>query len=168
MPVARDCRLRLIDRQRLSVVAVAAILTALPMNAQTESGPDSAPSPSLGEARVCEGVYSIDQAQGGQKIFAAQCAQCHGANFRGGFGVASLAGPAFTVLWGDKTLLSLFDRMKSTMPLNSPGALSDQRYVAVLARILQVNGFPASDVAELPLQRDGLERLTLPKECPEK
>lgn len=81
--------------------------------------------------------------------------------------MASLAGPAFTVLWGDKTLVSLFDRMKSTMPLNSPGALSDQSYLAVLARILQMNGFPASDVSELPLQRDGLERLTLPKECPD-
>ena len=145
-------------------------MTALPINAQTESGPDSAPKSTpqstLGEATACDGVYSKDQAQGGQKIFAAQCAQCHGANFRGGFGVASLAGPAFTVLWGDKTLLSLFDRMKSTMPLNSPGALSDQSYLAVLARILEVNGFPASDVAELPLQRDGLERLTLPKKCP--
>ncbi len=160
--------MRLTNRRRVSVLALAAILSALPISAWTESGPSSAPSPILGEAKVCDGVYSTDQAQGGQKIFAAQCAQCHGVNFRGGFGVASLAGPAFTVLWGDKTLLSLFDRMKSTMPLNSPGALSDQSYLAVLARILEVNGFPASGVAELPLQREGLERLTLPKECPDK
>jgi mono/diheme cytochrome c family protein len=115
---------------------------------------------------VCDGVYSLAQAQGGQKIFAAQCAQCHGANFRGGFGVASLAGAAFTTLWGEKTLQSLFDKMKSTMPLERPGTLPDQAYIEVLARILEVNHFPASDVAELPLQREGLERLTLPKKCP--
>jgi len=54
------------------------------------------------------------------------------------------------------------------MPLASPGALSDQSYLEVLARILEVNDFPASDAAELPLQPDGLERLTLPKKCPEK
>lgn len=152
-------------------MALVASLGALPAGGWSESGtspaPIAAPGSMLGEATACDGVYSKDQAQAGQKIFAAQCAQCHGANLRGGFGVASLAGPAFTVLWGDKTLVSLFDRMKSTMPLNSPGALSDQSYLAVLARILQVNGFPASDVSELPLQRDGLERLTLPKECPD-
>ncbi len=82
--------------------------------------------------------------------------------------MASLAGPAFAILWGDKTLLSLFDRMKSTMPLDSPGALSDQNYVDVLARILEVNHFPASDIAELSPQPDELERLALPKKCPEK
>jgi len=164
MPVASDCRLGFIRRRTVSVWVIAAILPALPLSARTESGLDSAP----GGATVCDGVYSTDQAQGGQKIFAAHCSQCHGANFRGGFGVASLAGPAFTTLWADKTLLSLFERMKSTMPLSSPGSLSDQSYLAVLARILEVNGFPASDGSELPLQPDGLERLTLPKECPEK
>lgn len=80
--------------------------------------------------------------------------------------MSSLAGAAFTTLWGDKTLWSLFDRMKSTMPLDSPGQLPDQGYIDVLARILEVNNFPASDVAELPLQREALESLTLPKKCP--
>lgn len=132
------------------------------MSARAESGP----GPAEGQSTVCEGVYSPAQAERGQKTFATQCSQCHGANFRGGFGVASLAGSAFTTLWGDKTLWILFDRMKSTMPLDSPGKLSDQGYLEVLARILEVNKFPASEVAELPLQREALERLTLPKKCP--
>jgi cytochrome c len=120
----------------------------------------------LVEAGVCDGVYSSNQAQSGNKIFDAQCAQCHGANLRGGFGVASLAGSGFTTLWGNKSLWSLYDKMKSTMPLDRAGTLSDQDYVDVLARILEVNHFPASHVAELPLQREGLERMTLPKKCP--
>jgi len=152
------------------------------MSAWTESSPNpnpnanSDPNPAPGsvadsvaaEARVCDGVYSVEQAQRGQKTFVAQCAQCHGANIRGGFGVASLVGPAFTSLWGDKPLWSLFDKMKSTMPLDSAGALSDQSYIELMARILEINGFPASDDSELPLQQDELEQLTVPKECPER
>ena len=152
----------MIGNRRSAALVAAAVLPALWISVRAESGPGAAES----QATVCEGVYSMAQAQGGQKIFAAQCSQCHGANFRGGFGVASLAGPAFTTWWGDKTLWSLFDRMKSTMPLDSPGKLSDQSYIEILARILEVNDFPASDVAELPLQREKLERLSLPEQCP--
>lgn len=80
--------------------------------------------------------------------------------------MASLTGAAFTAKWGEKTLLSFFEKMKSTMPLASPGSLSDERYVEVLARILEVNNFPANTAAEPILQRDELEGLTLPKQCP--
>jgi len=80
--------------------------------------------------------------------------------------VKSLAGAAFTTVWGDKSLQSLFDKMKSTMPLERPGTLSDQAYIEALARILEVNRFPASDGSELPLDREVLEKLTLPKKCP--
>jgi len=153
-------------RKKLLVLLLAGSLPALPIFAGTESAPDPAPSSVLGEATVCEGVYSVEQALAGQKTFTAQCAQCHGANFKGGFGVASLVGPAFTTLWGDKTLLSLFDKMKSTMPLDRPGTLSDEIYVELLARILEANKFPASDDPERLLQHDGLESLTLPKKCP--
>lgn len=140
----------------------AALLAALWISARAEPGTGTEES----QATLCEGVYSSAQALSGQKIFAAQCSQCHGANFRGGFGVASLAGPAFKIRWGDKTLLTLFDRMKTTMPLDNPGKLSDQGYIEILARILEVNSYPANVVAELPLQREAPERLTLPKKCP--
>jgi len=149
---------------------LAAFLPAVPLSAWAGESPSLSQNPgqdpALGEATVCAGVYSLAQAQGGQKVFAAQCAKCHGANFRGGFGVASLAGPAFTTMWGEKSLWSLFEKMKSTMPLERPGTLPDRAYIEVLARILEVNHFPASDVTELPLRPERLERLTLPKKCP--
>jgi len=114
---------------------------------------------------VCEGAYSAAQALKGQETYTAQCAQCHGTNFRGGFGVASLVGPSFTALWGDKSLWSLFDKMVTSMPLDKPGALSDQSYAELLARILEMNNYPASDVTELPTKREALEKLTVPKTC---
>ena len=148
-------------RGKQSAWILAALLPALSISASTESAPADAPA----EATVCDGVYSAVQAQKGQETYVAHCAQCHGANFRGGFGVASLVGPTFTILWGDKTLASLFDKMVTTMPLDRPGALSDQSYVELLARILEMNNYPASDAAELSPQREALEKLTVPKKC---
>ena len=156
----------MINRKHLFVWILAAGLPALSIGAATETNPDPAANNKVSEASICNGVYSMEQAQQGQETFIAQCTQCHGANFRGGFGVASLVGSSFTTLWGDKTLWSLFDKMRSTMPLDRPGALSDEDYVALLARILEVNDFPAGDVAELPVQQEALEKLALPKECP--
>jgi mono/diheme cytochrome c family protein len=145
---------------------VAALWPTLPIGAWTAGTTNPAPAGDGSEPTVCEGVYSAAQAQKGQETYVAQCAQCHGANFRGGFGVASLVGPTFAALWGDKTLWSLFDKMVTTMPLDKPGALSDEGYVEILARILQMNNFPAGDTAELSAQRDVLEKLTVPKACP--
>jgi mono/diheme cytochrome c family protein len=143
---------------------LAAWLALQPVTAEAGSEADTAAD--SGGAEVCEGVYSLAQAQRGQSLFASHCVECHGTNFRGGFGVASLVGPAFNLKWRGKTLFDLFTQMKTTMPLNRAGSLTDGEYAEIVARILEANGYPAVEGADISPEREELEKLALPARCP--
>lgn len=145
-----------------SILAAILALHACTIAAGTNSDPGAEP----GGTTVCEGAYSAAQARRGQDLFTSHCAECHGTNFRGGFGVASLVGPAFMLKWRGKTLFDLFDQMRTTMPLNRAGSLSDNEYAEIIARILEVNGYPAGGDAGISRERAELEKLSLPAACP--
>jgi mono/diheme cytochrome c family protein len=92
-------------------------------------------------------------ARDGAKIFAAQCASCHGANGEGkpaeelvgGFGTLATAKPVRTVgsYWPYAT--TLFDFIRRAMPFTAPQSLSADQVYAVSAYILYLNGIVAED-----------------------
>lgn len=86
--------------------------------------------------------YSTEQAAQGQALFKQKCAVCHGANLQGGAGPA-LAGRQFFLRYKGKPLSALWSTIQTQMPLNAPGTLSSAQSLAVVAFILQKNGFPA-------------------------
>jgi mono/diheme cytochrome c family protein len=90
-----------------------------------------------------DGVYTTAQAFQGAQAFAQHCAVCHGASL-GGVGEApALIGAQFISDFNGLTLGDLFERIRTTMPLDNPGALSRDQYSAILAFMLKSNGFPA-------------------------
>src|SRR5579884_2942214 len=101
---------------KLTTLALAALATAVlysTLFAQTT------PSRS-----VWDGVYSKDQGKHGQSLYNDQCASCHGNTLEGGEMAPPLAGGGFLSNWNGLTVGDLFDRIRSTMPLNKPGSLS--------------------------------------------
>jgi hypothetical protein len=54
-----------------------------------------------------------------------------------------LAGERFSKSFADSTLLSVFTTIQTTMPRESPGSLTEQEYIEVLAHLLELNGYPA-------------------------
>ena len=84
----------------------------------------------------------------GEKVYATQCAACHGDKGQGGpmdklvGGVGSLSTktPVKTVgsYWPYAT--TLFDYVRRAMPFNKPGTLSNDQVYAVSAYILYMNG----------------------------
>jgi S-disulfanyl-L-cysteine oxidoreductase SoxD len=92
-------------------------------------------------------------ARNGAKIFAEQCAACHGANGEGkpadelvgGFGTLATAKPVRTVgsYWPYAT--TLFDFIRRAMPFAAPQSLSADQVYAVSAYILYLNGIVAED-----------------------
>jgi mono/diheme cytochrome c family protein len=106
----------------------------------------SAQSLALGQdttGSVLDGVYSEAQAGRGTGEFAQNCAVCHGASL-GGVGEApALVGVQFIADFNGLTLGDLFERIRTTMPLNNPGALSRDEYADILAFILKSNGYAA-------------------------
>jgi mono/diheme cytochrome c family protein len=89
------------------------------------------------------GIYTDDQAQAGRAVYERECAQCHQANLQGSFEAPQLAGESFLRFWGDLSPRDLFDRIRNSMPPESPGGLGETAYLGVVAYLLQANGAPA-------------------------
>jgi cytochrome c5 len=106
------------------------------------------------EKTVDQGVYTAAQAARGAKLFESHCTMCH----REPGGTAPvLAGERFTKTFSDATLQTVFTTIKTTMPRNAPGSLSDTEYVDLVAHVLKINSY-ADGMNEL-----GLSDLTLIK-----
>jgi quinoprotein glucose dehydrogenase len=98
---------------------------------------------------VWEGVYTQAQADRGKDLYSTQCASCHGPELTGGEMAPPLAGGEFVSGWDGLTVGDLFERIRISMPQNSPGSLSGQVNADILAFVFAANKFPTGD-AELP------------------
>lgn len=94
---------------------------------------------------VWDGVYSDVQAKRGHEIYREQCAGCHLESLGGADMAPALAGDAFRTQWNDLLVADLFDRIRISMPQDTPASLSRQAYVDIVAHILKTNNFPAGD-----------------------
>src|SRR5262249_17307177 len=89
------------------------------------------------------------------------CARCHGAQLMGGTDSGpALKGSGFLSHWDGDTLGSLFIKIRDTMPRNTPGTISEEVKVEILAYLLQQNGFPAGN-GQLKVDRRALEEVGL-------
>ncbi len=92
-------------------------------------------------------AFTAAQVKAGEKVYHAECRSCHGGGLEGGAGPA-LAGQHFMELWaaGRKTVDDLRYIMKSMMPLQAPGSLTDEQYIDLTAFLLSRNGYRAGPV----------------------
>jgi len=125
-------------------IRIAVLLTPGVLPAQSAG---SAP-----ERSTLAGVYTASQATRGSDLYAMSCQSCHTP--------ASHAGPEFTGKWTGRTLLELFEYIRTSMPKSEPGSLSRREYVLVLAYLLKLNGLPAG-ASELPTDAEGLDRIRI-------
>jgi cytochrome c len=109
---------------------------------------------------VWDGVYTQEQAGRGDKLYARECASCHGTSLTGGESAPPLAGGDFLSNWNGLTLGELFERIRTTMPGDRPGKLSRDTNVDILAYILSMNQFPAGKT-ELEKQTEALKLIRL-------
>ncbi len=89
------------------------------------------------------------QIQAGADLYDRHCTSCHEADLHGGinltvgsFGVAPpLIGPNFETRWFPGTVYDLLNGIRSAMPPDDPGGLSDEEYADIVAYILAHNNF---------------------------
>jgi mono/diheme cytochrome c family protein len=92
---------------------------------------------------VLDGIYTDTQAARGAAAYPLHCEACHGASL-GGVGEApALIGAQFIADFNGLTVGDLFDRIRTTMPLNNPSGLSRDQYADILSFILKSNGYRA-------------------------
>jgi len=123
--------------------------------------------PAPAESRsVWDGVYTEEQAKRGEPLYHKECAPCHGDSLSGGESAPPLTGGAFLSNWNGLTLGDLFERIRKTMPQNTPGKLSRQQNADILAFALSANKFPAGK-AELSRQTEFLKEIRFDAMKPE-
>jgi len=106
---------------------------------------------------VADGVYTEAQANRGAAAYESACSGCHRADLGGGTGPA-LKQERFAKTYAGKDLQTLFTKIATTMPRNTPASLADDVYVDILAHVLRENGFRPGDAE---LTGDGLDDIQI-------
>ncbi len=83
------------------------------------------------------GVYTLQQAAAGKEVFVGACTGCHTS--------ASHTGAIFLSHWAGRPLSELYGFVSQRMPKATPGSLSEDEYVFVVAYVLKINGMPAGN-----------------------
>jgi polar amino acid transport system substrate-binding protein len=99
---------------------------------------------------INDAVYTDEQAEAGEKLYAQHCLTCHDKKyFR----------PVLKA-WQGRPLGILYAVMSSSMPESNPGALPRKDYVDILAYILAQSRYPAGD-AELDYENGVLDEILI-------
>src|SRR3989475_5405911 len=91
---------------------------------------------------VWDGVYTEEQANGGEMLYARRRARCHAADLTGGEIAPALNSAEFKSNWSGLSVDDLLERIKVSMPQNDPGSLGRQQTADIVAFVLFKNGFP--------------------------
>jgi mono/diheme cytochrome c family protein len=142
--------MRMTSVRRLAGVACAALVLPMAWAALAQTGPTAASA----------GIYSKAQAGRGAELFAAQCARCHGASMEGLDVAPPLTGERFLGNWTNQSVAELATRIRTTMPLDNPGALGLTASAEITTAILAANGYPAG-AADMPTNVQQLQPLTI-------
>jgi hypothetical protein len=115
----------------------------------------------LGPTSTAAGIFTQAQADRGVNGYRASCQRCHGTDLNATNPEApNLTGPAFGVTWVGHTMQERYERVRYTMPVDSPDTLPPQTYMDIIAFILSYNGIPAGD-QELTPETPGLDQIVI-------
>ena len=147
-----------VRRTRLALRAAVVPLVLAFGSAAAQQGATQGGAPAR---QVLDGVFTPEQATRGKASYEGVCARCHGVQLTGGAdGGPALKGSTFLSHWDSDTLGSLFVKIRDTMPRNTPGTISDEVKIEVVAYLLQQNGFPAG-ASELKVNLAALDEVRI-------
>lgn len=131
-------------------IALWSILTSLalaPVAWAQDTAATAAPMPA-----TSKGVYSVVQAERGEKAFGKICVECHE--------TFEFTGREFDKAWLGKSVFDFFDLVKTKMPDDNPGTLAREDVVDVLAYIFKLNTYPAGP-ADLPNDDEKMKQIQI-------
>lgn len=145
-------------REPLRLPLLAAALSAA-FGALAQTAATDAPS-------IRDGVFTAEQARRGRIAYTGPCDRCHGYLLDGAsddpdmLPAPPVAGPKFLRKWNGRSLAALFEYVRTTMPANNPGYLSEAEVADIIAYMLSVSGMPAGGEALQP-DSEALARIVL-------
>ena len=140
---------------------VAALALATPVAMAQEGGAKAGVS-------IWSGVYTAVQSKRGEELYSGACAQCHGLRLNGAAAPDQPPSPAiaragFLRKWAGKPVAELFVYVRTKMPPDNPGTLTDQQAIDAIAHMFAVSNIPPGDT-ELPPDPKALADLMIEAE----
>ena len=127
--------------KRIYVPALALSLIFAANVAGAQSTPPAKPS-----------LFTEAQATRGEAVYQRVCIECHEK--------LEYTGSDFRTKWNNKPVFDLFDLLRSTMPDENPGTLSNQEYVDVVGYMMKLNGVRAG-ASPLPTDPAALKKIKI-------
>jgi cytochrome c5 len=115
-----------------------------------------------GEKQMWDGVFTVAQATRGKALFDNSCSRCHNVALTGSERGPALKGELFWSHWEDDALLTLFTKIRDTMPQGGIESVPDEGKLDILAHILSMNEVPAGP-EEMTLKPGVLENILVTK-----
>src|SRR6266853_2949169 len=115
---------------------------------------------------VWDGIYTEEQGNRGEALYAQRCARCHAPDLTGGEIAPALNNEVFKSNWSGLSVDDLLERIKVSMPQDNPGSLSRQQTADILAFVLSKGGFPEGKT-ELARESEVLKAIRFEANKPE-
>jgi mono/diheme cytochrome c family protein len=118
--------------------------------------------PKVKRSRV-PALYTAEQATNGALAYYQNCAMCHAPLLDGqsaGYSAPALKGPEFADPSYDFHVSDIFNFVAKLMPAATPGSLTPDQDVIIMAFILQQNGYPAGN-KELTFQEAAKSKVAI-------
>lgn len=137
-----------------STVAAILVVSVCAADVAAQAAPTT---PASGGLTTLAGVYSDKQAERGEAVYKASCLECHVPS--------DYTGDAFTAKFVGGTAFDMFEGIRSSMPQNNPGSLSNQQYADLVAYLFKLNGLPARET-EMSIEKDSLKAIKVEAKPP--
>jgi mono/diheme cytochrome c family protein len=135
----------------VSIAACAVLFTAFGLHATLSARAQTA----------ADGVYTEAQAMRGAALYEEQCGPCHGADKTGVADLfPALAGDSFVMIWQERSVGELFEKISTTMPALDPGSLAPEQVADLVADMLSSSKYPAGATA-LGSEVEALKGITI-------
>ncbi|MEO8592931.1 MAG: PQQ-binding-like beta-propeller repeat protein [Candidatus Solibacter sp.] len=107
----------------------------------------AAPQPNTSAKTFHDSVFTAEQATRGEQLYASKCSACHGDNLLGMESAPPLAGANFRKAWETQPLLTLANRIRTTMPPTAPNSIAGSQLADLMSYLLKANDIRAGNVA---------------------
>ncbi len=112
-------------------------VVALAVTGAATATASSSPAARHALVRDSLGLYTAAQAARGEAVHKAVCAECHE--------MQDFTNEDFKLNWNGSTLFELYESIRTTMPDENPGTLTQQQYTDVVTYLLRLNELPEGD-----------------------
>lgn len=137
---------------------VGAALQAAPTVSFGQAGSPPVAAPTPGQVlSTLSGVYSEAQAGRGEAVYRKTCLECHVPE--------DYKGEAFRSKFVGGTVYDMWEQIRSSMPQDNPGSLTNEQYTDVVAYLFKLNELPTR-ATDLPAVVDSLKAIKVEAKPP--